>query len=289
MPCVLCVRVRVLCLLQDDEINYKPAHYDVKNRKDLEKKLQTFAEQGFGGISLNELKDSYDHVADDVYALGAAKKIIEITKNKGRARGGPDADSMIFWRDESVDVEIDKAFVAKFRAFEHDDAVTVRKYLEDKKEPVMKEAPKQEVGRKRKRKRANNNKRARPMANSHIEQCTVGPAGRPAHLSKRAASALVGARASCLAFDSCCSFLPRSYGCVLQAIHHLRMPQPTAVLHSRRSASDTTCANHLAEWGGFEAKQKQKQEQKGTKGWVCGRVHGAAGTAERGLALRGAR
>lgn len=155
---------------EDDEINYKPAHYDVKNRKDLEKKLQTFAEQGFGGISLNELKDSYDHVADDVYALGAAKKIIEITKNKGRARGGPDADSMIFWRDESVDVEIDKAFVAKFRAFEHDDAVTVRKYLEDKKEPVMKEAPKQEVGRKRKRKRANNNKRARPMANSHIEQ-----------------------------------------------------------------------------------------------------------------------
>lgn len=110
----------------------------------MEVELRSMYERAQGGILVEQLKESYVTIEEDIQALIDAKKalLIEPPAKRGQAKPAPGQISdkaMLFYREVKYEVGIDKAFKEKWVGCKLDGkaATEIKKMLAAAKLPLM--------------------------------------------------------------------------------------------------------------------------------------------------------
>eukprot|EP00037_Helgoeca_nana_P010287 m.90353 g.90353 ORF g.90353 m.90353 type:complete len:283 (-) comp20122_c0_seq1:354-1202(-) len=106
-------------VFKNREVMYKPTFSSITCKDDLDLELQSMYERGQGGMVVEQLKESYITIEEDIQALIDDKKavLLEATVRRGQAKSEPGkiADkAVLFFRDVKYEVEVDKDFKEKW-------------------------------------------------------------------------------------------------------------------------------------------------------------------------------
>jgi hypothetical protein len=129
------------------QVMYKPTYSNVTSKDALLVELQTMYEHGRGGMVVEQLKESYPTVAEDIQQLvdDGRALLVEPVVRGGRkaaaaALGKPiDDKAVLFYRDRSYEVDVDGGFKEQWKNCNlgGKSAVEIKKLLASAKLPLM--------------------------------------------------------------------------------------------------------------------------------------------------------